>query len=56
MEYKFTFTVYDLDPETAAKLREQLQEVILVEVESQNIFVGPLVEEEVTDGEGQTAE
>ena len=54
MEFLFSFTVYPLDADQAAKLREQLQELILVEVENQNLYMGPLVVQEVDDGKGET--
>lgn len=52
MEITFSVTVYPIDGQAAAELRERLQEIILAEVEARGLYMGPLVAiEEAADGE-----
>ena len=53
MEFQFTFIVYPLEQKQAADLRERLQALLLAVVEAQNLHMGPLVEEEVQNGQGE---
>lgn len=51
METTFSVTVYPIDGQAAADLRERIQELILAEVEARGLYMGPVVIVGVDDGE-----